>query len=174
MNNFEFSKLQPPDKSNMLECAIYPDAKTLPIFDEFVKPDYLYLLIKWAGRFKMKIKFHLLVSKIPFELKQTNLKSSGVLTPTFLKNANLYINSKKQISQFIALKALAEEIYNALYKKDAQKGDVFYFENAVAFYAQDSAFRSGFGLPRHSTSPYDDNVLYGETRTFAIIGVIIA
>lgn len=173
MNIFDLSKLPPVQKDNTLECVLHPETRTLPIFDEFANKKYSYLLIKWYGRFKTKIRFHLLVSKIPFQTEIPNLLYSSVnLTPTYLKDRWLCIKSKKHISELTGLKCLAQEVYNTLYDKDVKSNDIVYFDNAVAFEAQDTAYRSGFGMPRFSNNP-DDNQLYGEGRKFAIIGVFI-
>jgi len=178
MREFKTNELPQITRENTFEHPLYSDTKTLPIFDEFRKPQYQYLLLKWMGWFKKKIRFHLIISKIPFEcsthcLKRANI--GGNLTATYLKNSSLYITTKQKIDECAAsLKPLQEEIYNVLINKEANSGDIFLFENPCYFEAQDSSYRSGFGLPKGATSFYDDNNFYGDCRKYAIIGVKIA
>lgn len=174
MEEFDIQKLPPLTAHNSFECNFYPDKKTLPVFDKFQEEKYQYLIIRYMGSFKKRIKFHLIISKIPFGVETRNLKTSrigGALTATFLKSTFLSINSRREVADYITLNPLAEEVYLALYGKSFQKEDVVYLQTPCAFYAQDSSHRSGFGLRKDYTSAYDDNVLYGEARKYAIVGI---
>lgn len=162
---------------NSMDCVLNRKCKTLSIFDEFIKPQYNYLIIKWFGRYKTNIPYHLLVSKVPDctqELEKYELKAPAItmteLKDTCVNSAYFWIATKKELKEKKGLccYSLYEEIHQALYAAQSfSTNDILYFKQPCELWAQDSAFRRGFG---HKECY---NHEYGETRTFAIIGIII-
>lgn len=155
-------------KSNSIRERLCKDTKTVPIIDGFYSSTAKYLIVERAFRHVNHGYLSLVICKstrdvdlISSELTMTNLKQES---GNYIRyNAECYKGTR-----FYSLMKCVCEVLTDKWKS----GECVPFKKPCQFNAQRSANRRGYGNEYHGDTLMHDGTNYGETTTFAIIGII--
>jgi hypothetical protein len=155
---------------NSIRAHLYKDTRTVPIVDKYYDSPAKFLIIERAFYHSKHAYISLIICKSPrdirlisSELTMTNLKQEarshiGVGSPNYYKDTRFYG----------LMKAITEVLTD-----DAKYDECIPFKIPCQFNAQRSANRTGYGNEYYGDTLMHEGTNYGETTTFAIIGIII-
>ncbi len=186
--NLEKDILRGDTSASALKANLNVVPKTIPLVDSFITSEFDFLILN--HQFALKFTGHsswvsLIVAKLQYEYYRDEMQGDywsfvdyefSDLTLTKLKgDVRTYINTEwfiRNVDQnYPHLMGIADIFGKQAPKVPLSQDRVFFLDKYIALNAQSSEERSGFG------SYIDDGklvqgTLYGETRTFMVVGCI--